>query len=84
MSVVSPIIETQHPKRKRNKVSKYYVKIQVNYSGEIEANSESEAEDLAWSAYYGSNAVLEYESVESIEVEELEDEDEEDEEEGDE
>lgn len=58
---------------------KYYVKIQVNYSGEIEASSESEAEDLAWSAYYGDNAVLEYESVESIEVEELEDEDDEDE-----
>ena len=60
---------------------KYYVKIQVNYSGEIEASSEREAEDLAWSAYYGDNATLEYESVESIEVEELESEDEEDEDE---
>ena len=59
---------------------KYYVKVQVNYDGEIEASSESEAEDLAWSAYYGDNATLEYASVESIEVEELESEDEEDEE----
>lgn len=59
----------------------YYVKIQVNYDGEIEASSEAEAEDLAWSAYYGANATLQYDSVESIEVEELESEDDEDEEE---
>ena len=58
---------------------KYYVKIQVNYDGEIEASSESEAEEMAWSAYYGDNAVLDYSSVEYIEVEELEDEDDEDE-----
>jgi hypothetical protein len=49
---------------------RYEVKIQVNYSGDIEANSEAEAEELAWSAYYGDNAVLQYESVESIEVDE--------------
>lgn len=58
---------------------KYYVKIQVNYDGEIEASSESEAEEMAWSAYYGDNAVLDYSSVEYIEVEELEEEDDEDE-----
>lgn len=60
---------------------KYYVKIQVNYSGEIVADSEEQAEDLAWSSYYGEDAPLEYDSVESIEVEELDDEDEDDEEE---
>jgi hypothetical protein len=50
---------------------KYYVEIQVNYCGEIEANSEAEAEKLAWSSYYGDNATLEYDSVEDIRVEEL-------------
>ncbi len=60
---------------------KYYVKIQVNYSGEIEANSQDEAEQEAWHSYYGDDAPLEYDSVESIEVEELEDEDEDEEEE---
>jgi hypothetical protein len=51
---------------------KYYVEIQVNYCGEIRANSEAEAEQLAWSSYYGDNATLEYDSVEDIRVEELE------------
>jgi len=59
----------------------YYVKIQVNYDGEIEADSEEQAEEMAWSGYYGNDAVLDYASVESIEVEELESEDDEDEEE---
>ena len=62
-------------------MAKFYVKIQVNYSGEIEANTEKEAEELAWSSYYGDDAPLEYDSVESIEVEELEEEAEEEEEE---
>ncbi len=55
---------------------KYYVQVQVNYSGEIEADSEEHAEELAWSSYYGDDAPLEYDSVESIEVEEVEEEDE--------
>jgi hypothetical protein len=59
----------------------YYVKVQVNYSGEIVADSEEQAEEMAWSAYYGDNATLEYESVESIDVEELEDEEEDEEDE---
>ena len=50
---------------------KYYVTIQVNYSGELEANSEQEAEQLAWVSYYEENAPLQYESVEEIKVEEL-------------
>jgi hypothetical protein len=69
------------PRRRRATMPKYYVKIQVNYSGEIVADSEEQAEDLAWSSYYGEDAPLEYDSVESIEVEELEDEDEDEEEE---
>ena len=60
---------------------KYYVKIQVNYDGDIFANSEEEAEQLAWHSYYGDDPALTYDSVYSIDVEEIEeDEDEEDEE----
>jgi hypothetical protein len=55
---------------------KYYVKVQVCYDGEIIADSEQQAEDLAWSAYYGDDAVLQYDSVYSIDVEELDEEDE--------
>ena len=54
----------------------YYVKVQVIYDGEYEAESEEQAEEMAWSAYYGDDAVLEYSSVESIEVEEQEEDDE--------
>jgi hypothetical protein len=61
---------------------KYYVQVQVVYDGEIEAESEAQAEDLAWSAYYGDDPALTYDSVYSIDVEELED-DEEDDEDGD-
>ena len=49
---------------------KYYVKVQVNYDGDIWANSEAEAEQLAWHSYYGDNATLQYDSVESIDLEE--------------
>jgi hypothetical protein len=51
-------------------MKKYYVKVQVNYDGDIEANSPEEAEELAWHSYYGDNATLIYDSVESIDVEE--------------
>jgi hypothetical protein len=51
-------------------MKKYYVKVQVNYDGDIEANSPEEAEQLAWHSYYGDNATLIYDSVESIDVEE--------------
>jgi hypothetical protein len=59
---------------------KYYVQVQVCYDGEIVADSEEQAEEMAWSAYYGDDATLEYSSVESIEVEEQEEDEEEDEE----
>jgi len=56
---------------------KYYVQVQVCYDGEIIADSEAQAEEMAWSAYYGDDAVLQYDSVYSIDVEELEDDEEE-------
>lgn len=61
---------------------KYYVQVQVIYDGEYEADSDEQAEEMAWSAYYGDDPALTYDSVYSIDVEELEeDEDDEDEEE---
>ena len=57
----------------------YYVKVQVIYDGEYEADSEEQAEEMAWSAYYGDDPALTYDSVYSIDVEELESEDDEDE-----
>ena len=58
---------------------KYYVQVQVIYDGEYEADSDEQAEEMAWSAYYGDDPALTYDSVYSIEVEELEEEDDEDE-----
>ena len=49
---------------------KYNVKVQVNYEGDIYANSEAEAEEMAWHSYYGDDATVTYDSVESIEVDE--------------
>jgi hypothetical protein len=55
---------------------KYYVKVMVEYSGEVEAESEKEAEEMGWDF----DSELAYDGVYSIEVEEIEeDEDEEDE-----
>ena len=51
---------------------KYYVQIQVCYDGEIVADSEEQAEEMAWHSYYGDDPVLTYDSVYSIDVEELE------------
>jgi uncharacterized protein YbbC (DUF1343 family) len=51
-------------------MKRYYVKVQVNYDGEIVANSPEEAEEKAWHSYYGDDAVLTYDSVESIDVDE--------------
>jgi len=48
----------------------YYVKVQVIYDGEYEAESEEQAEEMAWHSYYGSNATLQYDSVEDIRVDE--------------
>jgi hypothetical protein len=58
-------------------VPKYDVTIQVNYSGQITADSVAQAEDIAWTAYEGDDPALTYDSVEGIEVIEMEDEDDE-------
>jgi hypothetical protein len=63
---------------------RYYVEMKIDFAGEIEAESEEAAEQLAWTSWgetYDSPIV--YDGVYSIDVEALdeEDEDEEDEEE---
>lgn len=59
---------------------KFYVTMRIDFSGEIEAESEEEAEKLAWTSWGDTfDSEITYDSVYSIDVEELE-EDEEDEE----
>jgi hypothetical protein len=60
---------------------RYQVEMMIEFAGEIEADSEEHAEQLAWTSWgetYDSPIV--YDGVYSIEVEALEEEDEEDEE----
>jgi hypothetical protein len=51
---------------------KYYVKVMVEYSGDVEAESEKEAEEMGWDF----DGQLAYDGVYSIEVEEIEEEEE--------
>ena len=53
----------------------YYVKTIVEYSGEVEADSEAEAEAMGWKF----DDELQYDGVYSIDVELLEEDEEEDE-----
>jgi hypothetical protein len=53
----------------------YYVKTIVEYSGEVEADSEAEAEAIGWKF----DEELQYDGVYSIDVEELDEPEEEDE-----
>lgn len=48
----------------------FYVEMQVNFSGHIEAESKEEAEQIAYSGWGDtSDALVTYESVEEINVE---------------
>ena len=55
------------PKKKGSPMAQYYVENLVKFVGMIEADSQSEAEELG---YYYDN--LEYESVLEVDVEEIE------------
>ncbi len=60
---------------------RYQVEMRIDFSGEIEAESEEAAEQLAWTSWgetYDSPIV--YDGVYSIDVEEIEEDEEEDEE----
>jgi hypothetical protein len=54
----------------------------IEFEGEIEASSVSDAEQKAWTSWgEGSNAVISYSGVDSIDVEEIEEEEEDEDEE---
>ena len=62
-------------------MTKYYVKMRIDFAGELEAESEEAAEKLAWTSWGDTmDNEITYDGVYSIDVEEMED-DEEDEEE---
>ena len=54
-------------------MAKYYVKMMIEFSGEIEAESETDAEHKAWTSWGDThdNDIV-YDNVYSIDVEELE------------
>lgn len=62
-------------------MTKFYVKMRIDFAGEIEAENEEQAEKLAWTSW-GDTADndITYDGVYSIDIEEVEEEDEEDEE----
>jgi hypothetical protein len=60
-------------------MSKYYVKMRIDFAGEIEADSKEQAEELAWTSWGDtSDSDIQYDGVYSIDVEELDEEDEDD------
>ncbi len=60
---------------------KYYVKMRIDFAGEIEAESKEAAEELAWTSWGDTmDSEITYDGVYDIDVEEIED-DEEDEDE---
>jgi hypothetical protein len=64
-------------------MAKFYVEMRIDFSGEVEADTADQAEQLAWESWGESmDSPITYAGVYSIEVEELaEDEEDEDEEE---
>jgi hypothetical protein len=61
---------------------KYYVKMRIDFDGEIEADSMQEAEQLAYTSWGDSvTDDISYDGVYSIDLEEIEDEEEDEDEE---
>ena len=59
---------------------RYTVKMLIEFEGELEADSEEEAEKLAWTSWGDTmDNEITYSNVDSIEVEEIEEEEDEDE-----
>jgi hypothetical protein len=53
-------------------MNKYYIKMTVSFCGEIEAESEAEANDIAYSGWgENSDAIIQYDGVEKIDVDDL-------------
>ena len=63
---------------------KFYVEMRIDFSGEIEADSEADAEQKAWTSWGDTmDSEITYDGVYSIEVEEIEEDEEDDDEETD-
>ena len=60
---------------------KFYVEMRIDFSGEIEADTAEQAEQLAWTSWGETHdSLITYDGVYSVDVEELEDEEDDDEE----
>ncbi len=58
---------------------KYYVKMRIDFAGELEAESAEAAEALAWTSWgHTMDNEITYDGVYDIDVEELDEEDEDD------
>ena len=61
-------------------MAKYYIEMMIEFSGELEADSPEQAEQLAWESWGDTlGSQITYDGVYSIDVEEIEDEDEDEE-----
>ena len=62
-------------------MAKFMVDMRIDFSGEVEADTAEEAEQLAWTSW-GANVddLISYDGVYSIDVEELEEEEDEEDE----
>ena len=61
---------------------KYYVTMRIDFAGELEAESEEAAVELAWTSWGDTmDNPIQYDGVYSIDVEEMEDEEDEEEDE---
>lgn len=61
-------------------MGRYYVKMRIDFAGELEAESREEAEKLAWTSWGDTmDSEITYDGVYDIDVEELDDEEDEDE-----
>ena len=62
-------------------MARFYVEMRVDFSGEIEAETKEQAEELAWTSWGDtSDNDITYDGVYSIDVEELDEEEDEDDE----
>ncbi len=61
-------------------MAKWYVEMRIDFSGEIEADTKEEAEELAWTSWGDTmDSAITYEGVYSIDLEEMDEDEDEDE-----
>lgn len=58
-------------------MAKFYVQMRIDFSGEIEADTKEQAEELAWTSWGDTmDSEITYDGVYDIKIEEIEDEEE--------